>query len=249
MTRRSRGKSEHSSPSDGGRHVMSVTPGAAAATTGLLGSRSGALEWETTRVSSLTLSGEDRFLELFQKTWFHEDVPTSHHDLLRQAGLRVTAPRLAVLAEVEAAPHSDADTVRNGVSDRLGEVSTQAVYDSCARSPTPGCSAHRARGRHRAATRSPGGDNHHHLVCRACGDVVDVACATGDAPCLDATSTHGFARRRRRGHLLGLLPRLSPNPPDEGRRRCDETQAMTSDADNARLHTRSRRSRRATATR
>ena len=108
---------------------MSVTPGAAAATTGLLGSRSGALEWETTRVSSLTLSGEDRFLELFQKTWFHEDVPTSHHDLLRQAGLRVTAPRLAVLAEVEAAPHSDADTIRNGVSDRLGAVSTQAVYD------------------------------------------------------------------------------------------------------------------------
>ena len=147
---------------------MSVTPGAAAATTGLLGSRSGALEWETTRVSSLTLSGEDRFLELFQKTWFHEDVPTSHHDLLRQAGLRVTAPRLAVLAEVEAAPHSDADTIRNGVSDRLGAVSTQAVYDILRalhrRRDPPARPSPRG---HRVGTRSPGGDNHHHLVCRA----------------------------------------------------------------------------------
>ncbi len=29
------------------------------------------------------------------------------------------------------------------------------------------------------------GDNHHHVVCRSCGDVVDIDCATGAAPCLD----------------------------------------------------------------
>ncbi len=171
---------------------MSVTPGAAAATTGLLGSRSGALEWETTRVSSLTLSGEDRFLELFQKTWFHGDVPTSHHDLLRQAGLRVTAPRLAVLAEVEAAPHSDADTIRNGVSDRLGAVSTQAVYDILRALTDAGILRRTEPAGSPSRYEVARGDNHHHLVCRACGEVVDVPCAIGEAPCLHASVDHGF---------------------------------------------------------
>jgi Fur family ferric uptake transcriptional regulator len=31
------------------------------------------------------------------------------------------------------------------------------------------------------------GDNHHHLVCRGCGRVVDVDCATETAPCLDTS--------------------------------------------------------------
>jgi Fur family ferric uptake transcriptional regulator len=30
------------------------------------------------------------------------------------------------------------------------------------------------------------GDWHHHLVCRACGSIVDVPCATGERPCLEA---------------------------------------------------------------
>jgi Fe2+ or Zn2+ uptake regulation protein len=32
----------------------------------------------------------------------------------------------------------------------------------------------------------PAGDWHHHLVCRACGAIVDVPCTTGARPCLDA---------------------------------------------------------------
>ena len=31
------------------------------------------------------------------------------------------------------------------------------------------------------------GDNHHHVVCRSCGAVVDIDCAIGTAPCLDAS--------------------------------------------------------------
>ena len=27
---------------------------------------------------------------------------------------------------------------------------------------------------------------HHHLVCRACGQIVDVPCVRGSRPCLDA---------------------------------------------------------------
>ena len=36
------------------------------------------------------------------------------------------------------------------------------------------------------------GDNHHHLVCRACGLTVDVDCAVGETPCLTAAANHGF---------------------------------------------------------
>jgi len=36
------------------------------------------------------------------------------------------------------------------------------------------------------------GDNHHHLVCRSCGGIVDVDCAVGHAPCLTASDNNGY---------------------------------------------------------
>jgi Fur family ferric uptake transcriptional regulator len=36
------------------------------------------------------------------------------------------------------------------------------------------------------------GDNHHHLICRICGRVVDVDCATGATPCLTASDDMGY---------------------------------------------------------
>ena len=33
---------------------------------------------------------------------------------------------------------------------------------------------------------------HHHLICRACGRMVDLACAVGDAPCLTAADHMGY---------------------------------------------------------
>jgi hypothetical protein len=35
-------------------------------------------------------------------------------------------------------------------------------------------------------------DNHHHLVCRACGVAVDVDCAVGEAACLEPSDRSGF---------------------------------------------------------
>src|ERR671934_28674 len=57
-------------------------------------------------------------------------------ELLRAVGLRVTAPRLAVLDWLSAHPHATADQVAAGVRERLDSVSTQAIYDvlhACAR--------------------------------------------------------------------------------------------------------------------
>ena len=49
--------------------------------------------------------------------------------MLRGASLRVTRPRVAVLAAVYDHPHADTDSIIGRVRDDLGEVSQQAVYD------------------------------------------------------------------------------------------------------------------------
>jgi Fe2+ or Zn2+ uptake regulation protein len=110
---------------------------------------------------------------------------------IRAAGLRVTGPRVAVLEALYAVPHSDVDGLLTAVRSST-DVSTQAVYDVLAaftrvglvrRIELPGSSA-------RFETRV--GDNHHHLVCRGCGTIVDIECATGSAPCLDPVDDHSF---------------------------------------------------------
>ena len=113
-------------------------------------------------------------------------------ELLRERGLRVTAQRLAVLRAVRTTPHVTADDVAETVRDELGAISVQGVYDSLAvltengflRRIEPAGSP--ARYEDRVA------DNHHHLICRACGRMVDVDCAVGDAPCLSAADDAGY---------------------------------------------------------
>jgi Fe2+ or Zn2+ uptake regulation protein len=112
--------------------------------------------------------------------------------LLRQHGLQVTAQRLATLRAVSTRPHATADELAEEVRGQIGSVSRQAVYDTLAllvdkklvrRIQTPG-----SPGRYEDRV----GDNHHHLICRGCGAVQDVDCATGAAPCLTPHQAHGF---------------------------------------------------------
>ncbi len=113
--------------------------------------------------------------------------------MLRGAALRVTRPRLAVLAAVHRHPHADTESIITAVREDLPEVSHQAVYDSLhtltgaglVRSIKPAGSVARYETRI--------GDNHHHVVCRSCGRIADVDCAVGHAPCLTASDNHGFA--------------------------------------------------------
>ena len=112
---------------------------------------------------------------------------------LRGAGLRVTAARVAVLETVRHGDHLGAEAVHLRVRDRVGHISLQAVYEALnalsaaglVRRIEPAGSPARFEGRI--------GDNHHHLVCRACGSVVDVDCAVGETPCLTASDDHGYA--------------------------------------------------------
>ncbi|MFZ2178297.1 MAG: Fur family transcriptional regulator [Rhodococcus sp. (in: high G+C Gram-positive bacteria)] len=112
--------------------------------------------------------------------------------LLRGAGLRVTAPRVAVLDAVAHRPHSDADEIAAVVRKELGSVSTQAVYDVLKACTAAGLLRRIEPAGSPARFETRIGDNHHHLVCRSCGTVVDVDCAVGEAPCLEPSQAGGF---------------------------------------------------------
>ena len=111
---------------------------------------------------------------------------------LRGASLRVTAPRLAVLAAVEAHPHADTDSVIGAVRTELPAVSHQAVYDVLRALTAAGLVRRIQPSGSVARYEARVGDNHHHVVCRSCGTIADVDCAVGEAPCLAASEDRGF---------------------------------------------------------
>jgi Fur family ferric uptake transcriptional regulator len=112
--------------------------------------------------------------------------------LLRAHGMTVTAQRLAVLRAVSERPHSTADEILTAVRAELGAISRQAVYDAL------GALADKQLLRRIQPAGSPAryedrvGDNHHHLICRVCGRMVDVDCAVGETPCLTAAADAGY---------------------------------------------------------
>jgi Fur family transcriptional regulator, stress-responsive regulator len=113
-------------------------------------------------------------------------------DLLRQRGVQVTAQRLGVLRAVSALPHATTDEIEGFVRRQIGAVSRQAIYDAL------GVLTEKDIIRRIQPARSPAryedrvADNHHHLVCRSCGLTVDIDCAVGETPCLEAAVDHGF---------------------------------------------------------
>jgi Fur family transcriptional regulator, stress-responsive regulator len=113
--------------------------------------------------------------------------------MLRSAPLRVTAPRLAVLAAVHAHPHADTDSIIGAVRSELPAVSHQAVYDVLRALTTAGLVRRIQPSGSVARYEARVGDNHHHVVCRSCGTIADVDCSIGAAPCLTASENRGFA--------------------------------------------------------
>ncbi|MFV2011465.1 MULTISPECIES: Fur family transcriptional regulator [unclassified Micromonospora] len=111
---------------------------------------------------------------------------------LRAASLRVTRPRLAVLAALHDRPHVDTDTVLDLVRADHPTVSHQAVYDVLRVLTDAGLVRRIQPAGATARYERRVGDNHHHVVCRSCGVIADVDCATGSAPCLTASDDHGF---------------------------------------------------------
>ena len=159
-------------------------------------------------------------------------------DLLRRHGVQVTAQRLAVLRAVSGRPHITAEAVAEIAKAEIGAISRQSVYDAL------GVLVDKGLLRRIQPVGSPAryenrvGDNHHHLICRACGRLADIDCAVGSAPCLTAVDALGFeideaeviywgrcpecvaqdrtssrlapSTRRRQGHKRTVIRRIQP---------------------------------------
>ncbi len=135
-----------------------------------------------------------------------QDTHTFHKSL-RQAGLRVTAPRLAVLAAVLGeGQHRDAEAIAEAARKQLGTLSTQAVYDNLHILEKAGLVRRIQPSGHPTRYEARVGDNHHHIICRRCGVTEDVDCTVGAAPCLEPSANHGFIVEEAEVLFWGLCP-------------------------------------------
>ena len=136
-------------------------------------------------------------------------MTTEAAELLRDRGLRVTAQRLAVLRAVPSESHVTADEVAESVRAEVGSISLQGVYDALAALADAGLVRRIQPAGSPALFEARVADNHHHVICRSCGQVADVDCAVGDAPCLTAEDDHGFQIDEAEVVYWGLCPQCS----------------------------------------
>jgi len=132
-----------------------------------------------------------------------------YRQMLQASALRVTRPRLAVLDAVYSNPHADTDSIIRAVRDELPDVSHQTVYDSLNALTATGLVRRIQPSGSVARYESRVGDNHHHVVCRACGVIADVDCAVGEAPCLTASDDNGFSIDEAEVIYWGTCPECS----------------------------------------
>lgn len=132
--------------------------------------------------------------------------------LLREAGLRVTRQRTAVLGAVSDHPHAETATIIDAARADLPELSHQAVYDALRALTDAGLLRRIEPAGSVARYETRTGDNHHHLVCRQCGAIVDVDCAVGAAPCLTPHQNHGFVVDEAEVVYWGRCPDCATSP-------------------------------------
>ena len=121
-----------------------------------------------------------------------DEVRPDPATLLRRRGVQVTAQRIAVLRAVTERPHGTAEDVELIVRGEIGAISRQAVYDALGTLTVQGLLRRIQSAGSPARYEDRVGDNHHHLICRTCGRMVDVDCAVGEVPCLTASDDSGY---------------------------------------------------------
>ena len=132
--------------------------------------------------------------------------------LLRGHGVHVTAQRLAVLRAVSQQPHSTTSEIADVVRTEIGAISTQAVYDALATLTDKGIIRRIQPAGSAARFEDRVHDNHHHLICRSCGRMVDVDCAVGEVPCLTAADDAGYAIEEAEVIYWGRCPECLGRP-------------------------------------
>jgi len=140
---------------------------------------------------------------------------TSHEQRLRTAKLSVTAQRLAVMKTIADHPHSSADDILKKVSDDIGSISKQSVYDTIHSLTEKNIIRRIQPSGFSALYEDRVGDNHHHIICRGCFKTHDVDCAVGEAPCLTPSDDHGFIVDEAEVVYWGYCPECQKNLTDE----------------------------------
>jgi len=135
----------------------------------------------------------------------HDDDPLATE--LDAAGLRVTAPRVAVLEAARRSSHATVEEIATAARERLGSISTQGVYDVLAALAGAGLVRRIEPAGSPARFEVRVGDNHHHIVCRECGATVDVDCAVGARPCLTPSESRGYELDEAEVTFWGVCPR------------------------------------------
>lgn len=110
---------------------------------------------------------------------------------LRQAGLRVTRPRVMVLdALARIGGHCSAGEVAGFLAGEGTPLTRGTVYNVLADLAAVGLTM--------VADHGPGTTVyeinevwHHHFVCRSCGTIIDVPCVVGHKPCLRPDASVG----------------------------------------------------------
>ncbi|UOQ57908.1 transcriptional repressor [Leucobacter allii] len=133
-------------------------------------------------------------------------METSIGTALRDAGLRATAGRVAVLDALASMPHSDAERVFRVVARELPTTSIQSVHNILADLTAAGLIRRIEPAGSAALYERRVHDNHHHVVCSSCGAVSDVDCVVGHAPCLAPSSSAGFTVQTAEVTFWGLCP-------------------------------------------
>jgi Fe2+ or Zn2+ uptake regulation protein len=123
---------------------------------------------------------------------------------LRARGQRVTPQRLMVADVVEGLDgHATAETIYRAVAERMPGVSLPTVYATLELLEGVGMVRRVATDRG-AVVYDPRTDEHHHLACRRCGAIADVAVPVEADALLAAARDAGFAPDRTEVVIRGV---------------------------------------------
>jgi Fe2+ or Zn2+ uptake regulation protein len=140
--------------------------------------------------------------------------------IIRAAGLRITAGRIAVLEVLTRTPHTDAESVFGAVLASVPGTSVQSVYNILGDLTDAGILRRIEPAGSAALYERRIGDNHHHVVCSRCGAVADIDCVHGEAPCLTPGDTSGYTIHTAEITFWGLCEScavLTTEPPSHHR--------------------------------
>ncbi|MBC8448205.1 MAG: transcriptional repressor [Chloroflexi bacterium] len=124
--------------------------------------------------------------------------------ILRQAGKRVTPQRVLILETIrEGGGHLDADEIYRRARQKAPHLSLSTVYRTIGVLKEAGVieELHLGEGHHHYELRAEKG--HHHLICQACGQVIEFDCPFSQELWHSLSGKHGFEITDVRLSLLG----------------------------------------------